>query len=119
MLTIKLSGLKLAFISCLVFSFTALAFSTTYETKALKFNSDYSEILEGRDMKFFSVQIGQHSGKEDLLIDTQIIGNSEKSQNNLVSPLILVSLVGLKILILTFRTLFRTMIKHRLFCVEN
>ncbi len=69
----------------------SLSLSTKYITKPLQFNTESSETLKGSEMKFYSVELGTHSGKSDLLIETQVFESSNLS--NYISPIVLVSLV--------------------------
>lgn len=77
----------------LAFALLTVALSTglKYETKALDFNTVYSENLQGSEMKFYSIPIDSNLKQSDLLIDARI---SSKNRDLLFkSPLVLVSLV--------------------------
>lgn len=99
-------------LAILFFIITNSCLATTYETKTLSFNTNSIEILEGRELKFYSVQIGQHSGKEDLLIEGQI---ENQKNSDIISPLIVVSLV--RTILNRYLSLIMTKLQH--FYVEN
>jgi hypothetical protein len=85
---IKMVSLTTLFLICIgILSVSALK----YDAKAIDFDAEYLEKLQGSEMKFYSLKINTSLKENDLLIDAK----TKNKRNELFeSPIVLVSLVN-------------------------